>query len=108
MSSGVVSQLTRITGPLFARSTAASALKTIPPKPFAQPPGVELGQAECALGNVRAESLDELADELDIAVDFLLDRIDDERLAATPAGEQIRIGAGNAVKELAENHRCGP
>ncbi len=31
MSSGVVSQLTRITGPVFARSTAVSASKTIAP-----------------------------------------------------------------------------
>ena len=31
MSSGVVSQRTRITGPLFARSTAVSASKTMPP-----------------------------------------------------------------------------
>ena len=46
----------------------------------------------------------ELAHELQIAVDPLQHRIDDQRLAAMPAGEQIGIGAGRAVEELAEDH----
>ena len=51
---------------------------------------------------VRVDRLDqlevELADELEIAVDLLQHRIDDQRLAAAPAGEQIGVGAGNAVE----------
>ncbi len=50
----------------------------------------------------------ELVDELDIAVDFLQDRIDDERLAAPPAGHEISVGARYRVEELAKNHRCVP
>ena len=47
----------------------------------------------------------ELAHELQIAVDLLQHRIDDQRLAALPAGNDIGVGAGNAVEELAEYHR---
>ena len=47
----------------------------------------------------------ELAHELQIAVDLLQHRIDDQRLAAMPAGNDIGIGAGNVVEELAEYHR---
>ena len=36
----------------------------------------------------------ELAHELEVAVDPLQYRIDDQRLAAVPAGEQIGVGAG--------------
>jgi hypothetical protein len=43
----------------------------------------------------------ELAHELQIAVD-LGHRIDDQRLAAMPAGNEIGVGAGKAVEELAE------
>ena len=51
----------------------------------------------------------ELVDELEVAVDLLQHRIDDQRLAAAPAGEQIGVGAGHAVEELAEDHgREGP
>ena len=46
----------------------------------------------------------ELADELEIAVDLLQDGIDDQRLAAASAGEQIGVGAGYAVEQLAEDH----
>ena len=46
----------------------------------------------------------ELAHELQIALDALEDRIDDQRLAAAPAGEEIGVGAGRAVEELAEDH----
>ena len=57
---------------------------------------------------MRVDRLDqleiELADELQIAVDLLEHRIDDQRLAAAPAGEQIGVGAGDAVEELAEDH----
>jgi hypothetical protein len=44
----------------------------------------------------------ELAHELQIAVDLLQHRIDDQRLAALPAGNDIGVGAGNAVEELAD------
>ncbi len=47
----------------------------------------------------------ELADQLQIAVDLLQHRIDDQRLASAAAGEQIGIGAGDAVEQLAEDHR---
>src|ERR1700731_993837 len=47
----------------------------------------------------------ELAHELQIAVDLLQHRIDDQRLAAMPAGNEIGVSAGNAVEELAEYHR---
>ncbi len=49
----------------------------------------------------------EFADQLQIAVDLLQHRIDDQRFAAGAAGEQIGVGAGNAVEKLAEDHR-GP
>ena len=57
---------------------------------------------------MRVDRLDqfqvELAHELQVAVDLFQDRIDDQRLAALPAGEKVGIGAGRAVEELAENH----
>ena len=46
----------------------------------------------------------ELANELQIAIDALQHRIDDQRLAAMPAGEEIGVGAGRAVEELAKDH----
>ena len=58
---------------------------------------------------MRVDGLDqleiELAHELEIAVDLLQHRIDDQRLAAMPAGDEIGVGARNAVEELAEDHR---
>ena len=39
-----------------------------------------------------------------IAVDLLQHGIDDQRLAAAPAGEQVGVGAGHAVEQLAEDH----
>src|SRR5215813_14074534 len=47
----------------------------------------------------------ELADELQIAVNLLQHRINDQRFAAMPAGQEISVGARNAVEELAEDHR---
>src|SRR5690348_13725891 len=47
----------------------------------------------------------ELADELQIAINLFQDGIDDQRLAAVPAGKQISVGARNAVEELTEDHR---
>src|SRR5664279_4814052 len=47
----------------------------------------------------------ELAHELQIAVDFFEHWIDDQRLAAMPTGDEISVGAGNTVEELAEYHR---
>ena len=46
----------------------------------------------------------ELLDQLDIAVDLLQHRIDDQSLAAAPAGEQVGVGAGDAVEQLAKDH----
>ena len=46
----------------------------------------------------------EFAHELQVAIDPLQHRIDDQRLAAMPAGEEIGIGAGRAVEELAKDH----
>jgi hypothetical protein len=58
---------------------------------------------------MRVDGLDqlevELAHELQIAVDLLQHRIDDQRLAAMPAGDEIGVGAGNAVEELAKYQR---
>ena len=59
------------------------------------------------MGVDRLDQLEvELVDELEVAVDLLQHRIDDQRLAAAPAGEQIGVGAGDAVEELAEDHGC--
>ena len=44
-----------------------------------------------------------LSHKLQITIDPLQHRIDDQRLAATPAGEEIGVGAGRAVEELAED-----
>ncbi len=46
----------------------------------------------------------EFGDQLEIAVDFLQHRIDDQGFAAAPACEQVRIGPRGAVKQLAKNH----
>ena len=46
----------------------------------------------------------ELFHELQIAIDLLQHRIDDQRLAARPAGEEIGVGAGCLIKELTEHH----
>src|SRR5262245_17365787 len=50
----------------------------------------------------------ELADELQIAIDLLQHRIDDQRLATAAAGDQVGVGAGNAVEKLAKDHRLTP
>jgi hypothetical protein len=46
----------------------------------------------------------EFIDELDVPVDLLQHRIDDQRLAPAPAGDEVGVGAGNAVEELAKDH----
>ena len=46
----------------------------------------------------------EFAQQLAIAVDLLQHGIEDQRLAAGAAGQQIAVGAGNAVEELAKDH----
>src|SRR5215475_2335089 len=48
----------------------------------------------------------ELVDELDVAIDLLKHRVDDQRLAAAPAGDEIGVSPGHAVEELAEDHHC--
>jgi hypothetical protein len=47
----------------------------------------------------------ELVQELNVAIDPFEHGIDDERLPAMAAREQIGIGAGSLVEELPENHR---
>ncbi len=47
----------------------------------------------------------ELAEELDVAVDLLQHGIDDERLGAAAARDQVAVGAGHAVEQLSEDHR---
>src|SRR5215472_9782906 len=47
----------------------------------------------------------EFTHELQIAVNLLQHRINDQGLAAMPASEEISVGARNAVEELAEHHR---
>src|SRR5262249_51666960 len=37
-------------------------------------------------------------------VDLLQHRIDDQRLAPAPAGDEVGVSAGHAVEELAKNH----
>ena len=48
----------------------------------------------------------EFAHELQIALDLFQHRIDDQRLAAAPAGDDVSVGAGDAVEELTEKHRA--
>jgi hypothetical protein len=50
----------------------------------------------------------EFAQQLAIAVSFFQHGIEDQRLAAMPAGEQITVGAGNAVEQLAKDHGRQP
>ncbi len=57
------------------------------------------------MGIDRLDQLEvKLAHELQVAIDLFQHRIDDQRLAALPAGEEIGVGAGRAVEELTENH----
>ena len=53
-----------------------------------------------ALTSCRSSSLH----QRQIAVDLLQHRIDDQRLAAAAAGEQIGVGAGGLIEQLAEDH----
>ena len=46
----------------------------------------------------------ELAYELNVAVDLLQYRIDDQRFAAVPAGEKVGVGARSAVEQLTKDH----
>jgi hypothetical protein len=46
----------------------------------------------------------ELAQQLAVTVGLFQHRIEDQRLAARPARQQIAVGAGNAVEELAKDH----
>ncbi|MGY3405178.1 hypothetical protein ACVWZV_001291 [Bradyrhizobium sp. GM5.1] len=46
----------------------------------------------------------ELAQELAVAVDLLQHGIEDQRLAAGAARQEIAVGARNTVEELAEDH----
>jgi hypothetical protein len=46
----------------------------------------------------------ELADQLQVAVDPLQHRIDDQRLAAVPAGDEIGVGTRRSIEQLAEDH----
>ena len=46
----------------------------------------------------------EFAQQLAVAVDLLQHGIEDQRLAAGAAGQQIAVGAGGAVEQLTEDH----
>src|SRR5512132_909366 len=48
----------------------------------------------------------ELSDDLKITINLFQHRINDQRLAAMPASQEISVRARNAVEELAEYHRC--
>jgi hypothetical protein len=66
-------------------------------------------QARDVVGmQVRVDRLDqpevELPDQLKVAVDLLEHRIDDQRLAAAPARQQIAVGRRHAVEQLAKDH----
>ena len=50
----------------------------------------------------------ELLHQLEVAVDLLQHGIDDERFAAPTAGEDVAIGARDAVEQLPEDHRGLP
>ncbi len=57
---------------------------------------------------MRVDRLDqlqvELMDELEVAVDPFQHRIDDQRLAALPACQQIRISTRYRIEQLPEDH----
>ena len=46
----------------------------------------------------------EFAHQLQIAIDLLQHRIDDQRLAAAAGCQQVGVGAGCRIEELAEDH----
>jgi hypothetical protein len=50
----------------------------------------------------------ELLHQLEVTVDLFQHGIDDERFAATTAGEDVAIGARDAVEQLPEDHRGLP
>jgi hypothetical protein len=50
----------------------------------------------------------QFADQLQVAVDPFQHRVDDQRLAAAPAGQQVGVGTGGRVIELPEDHAGSP
>ena len=50
----------------------------------------------------------ELAQQLAVAVGLLQHGIEDQRLAAGAARQQVAVGAGNAVEELTKDHGLLP
>ena len=58
--------------------------------------------------HVGVERLDQLevefAEQRQVTLDLVQHRIDDEGLAAWPAGQQVGVAAGDAVEQLAEDH----
>src|SRR4051794_34147014 len=73
-------------------------------------PVAERAEAGEMIGmEVRIDGLDqsevEFVHELEVPVDLLQHRIDDQRLASAPAGQKIGVGSRDAVEELAEDHR---
>jgi hypothetical protein len=69
----------------------------------------QLGKSRDVIGvQMGVDRLDqpqvELLQQLAVAVGFLQHGIEDQRLAAGPAGEQIAVGAGNAIEELTKDH----
>src|SRR5262245_45134786 len=50
----------------------------------------------------------ELVKQLEIAVDLLEHRIDDQGLAAAATGKDIAVGAGCLIEQLPEDHDVAP
>ena len=77
----------------------SDALRAIPQRPK---PGDMIGV------QVRIDRLHQLqvefAHQLQVAIDLLQHRIDDQRLTATARGEHVGVGAGRRIEELTEDH----
>jgi hypothetical protein len=61
--------------------------------------------------NMRVHRLDEFEieffDKLEVPIHAVEDRVDDERLSPTSAGQQVSVRARFGMEELSEDH-CGP
>jgi hypothetical protein len=62
--------------------------------------------------DMRVDGLDQtqvqLTKKLEIAVDLLEHRIDDQGLATAAAGKDVTVGAGCLIEQLPENHESAP
>ena len=50
----------------------------------------------------------EFADQLQVAVHLLQHRVDDQRFPAAAGGQQVGVGAGGGIEQLAEKHASLP